>query len=55
MAKIETLTRPQLEAAYEKLKEAIEKRKTVLLIGRCHVDYRGRAGGQAQSLNPEKE
>ena len=49
MAKIETLTRPQLETAYEKLKEAIEKRKTVLLIGRCHVDYRGRASSKLES------
>ena len=49
MAKIETLTRPQLETAYEKLKEAIEKRKTVLLIGTCHVDYRGRASSKLES------
>ena len=49
MAKIETLTRPQLETAYEKLKEAIKKRKTVLLIGRCHVDYRGRASSKLES------
>ena len=49
MAKIETLTRPQLETAYEKLKEAIEKRKTILLIGTCHVDYRGRASSKLES------
>ncbi|HDI12456.1 MAG TPA: DUF91 domain-containing protein [Candidatus Bathyarchaeota archaeon] len=49
MAKIETLTRPQLETTYEKLKEAIEKRKIILLIGRCHVDYRGRASSKLES------
>lgn len=49
MAKIETLTYPQLEMAYEKLKEAIEKRKTILLIGSCHINYKGRASSKLES------
>ncbi|RLI21680.1 endonuclease NucS [Candidatus Bathyarchaeota archaeon] len=48
MAKIEVLTQPQLEKAHEKLREAIEKRKTILLIGNCHVDYRGRASSKLE-------
>lgn len=49
MAKIETLTCPKLEVAIGKLKEAIEKRKAVLLIGNCHVDYKGRASSRLES------
>ena len=49
LAKIETLNHPQLEEAYEKLKSAIEKRKTILLIGKCHVDYKGRASSKLES------
>jgi len=49
MAKIETLTSSQFEIIHEKLKEAIEKRKTILLIGKCRVDYKGRASSKLES------
>lgn len=48
LAKIETLTSPLLEKAYEKLKNGIERRRTIILIGRCHVDYRGRANSKLE-------
>ena len=37
------LESPTLQEAYQAVKKGISKRRTVLVIGRCFVDYEGRA------------
>ena len=48
MAKIEALNNPALKEVYEKIRTGIEKRKTLLIIGECYVDYKGRASSKLE-------
>jgi len=40
---IETLINPKINDAFKLVRNAIEKKKTVLIVGLCRVDYEGRA------------
>jgi RecB family endonuclease NucS len=42
------LVSPSVEEAEKVLKEAVSKRKTILVIGDCWVDYRGRASSKLE-------
>jgi len=48
LARIKTLNNPSLEEAYDKIKAGIEKRKVLLIVGKCQIDYRGRASSKLE-------
>jgi len=48
LARIETLNNPSLEEAYKRIKVGIEKRETLLIVGKCHVEYKGRASSKLE-------
>ncbi|MCK4884719.1 DUF91 domain-containing protein, partial [Candidatus Bathyarchaeota archaeon] len=43
-----TLENPTVEKAAEFIKEAVSKRKAVILVGNCWVDYKGRASSKLE-------
>lgn len=43
-----TLENPNLEQAAKFVKDAVSQRKTVILIGNCWVDYKGRASSKLE-------
>jgi hypothetical protein len=43
-----TLENPTVEKAAEFIKEAVSKRKAIILVGNCWVDYKGRASSKLE-------
>jgi len=46
---VSTLQNPRVEEAFAFVKEALTKRKGLLIIGNCWVDYRGRASSKLEA------
>ncbi|MCW4015293.1 MAG: endonuclease NucS, partial [Candidatus Bathyarchaeota archaeon] len=44
-----TLQNPTVEKVAEFIKTAVAERKTVILVGNCWVDYKGRASSKLES------
>jgi hypothetical protein len=42
------LTNPSLEEALKKIKLGSEKQKTILIVGKCYVNYQGRASSKLE-------
>jgi RecB family endonuclease NucS len=46
---VDSLENPALEEALELIKEAVSEHKTVVIVGDCWVDYKGRASSKLES------